>query len=91
MSENDDTRARRMFSVNEALIQIMSERIKVEVGKLIDAGASTDQINESLQHIIFFWDHWREDMLQQIVATFDDEAERAHAASDIVALRPRTN
>ena len=87
---DEETRARRMYSINEALIEHMGQQIKREVGKLIDAGRSVDEINEALVHVVVFWDQWREDTLEKIMQTFD-EAEALRPASDVVLVRPRTN
>jgi len=54
MTHGTSTMARRCYSINEALIRLMDERIKAEVGKMIAAGASIEQVNETLPHIIFF-------------------------------------
>ena len=67
----DDIRARRLWSINEILVRITGERIKTEIGKLIEAGASGDQVDAALAHVIFHWDAWREGMLQQLVDQFD--------------------
>src|SRR5262245_27215467 len=83
----EETRKRRAYSINEALIAIMKTRIKAEVGKMIEGGASVEQVNESLPHIVFFHDAWREETLQRLMSEFDD-LERPRPTDDVVSLRP---
>jgi len=87
MTHGTSTMARRCYSINEALIRLMGERIKAEVGKMIAAGASIEQVNETLPHIIFFHDAWREETLQRFMAEFAD-LERPRPTDDVASLRP---
>lgn len=86
MSDDDQARTIRMHAINTVLIELMSQRIKSEVGKLLEAGQSIDQINEQLASIVFYWDGWRETALQKCLAEFDDH-EPPHT-DNVRPLRP---
>jgi hypothetical protein len=84
----DETiRARRTNAVNELLISVVKTRVKAEADKLFGAGVSIEQINQSLPHIIFFWDCWRETMLQQCMAELDGLEHPRTTADDGPSLR----
>lgn len=66
-------------AVNEVLIKLMGERVKVECSKMYEAGASVEDINAALVDIIAFWEDWRRQTLEQVMrevegmtATLDD-------------------
>lgn len=69
-------------AVNEVLIKLMGERIKQECSKLLDAGMSIDEINQTLaEDILPFYESWRRETLARamreiegMTATPDDRA-----------------
>ena len=74
-------------AVNEVLIRLMCERIKIEVGKMIDAGASVEQVNDVLPDVLLYYETWRRETLDRVMREFDD-LERPRPTDDGTSLRP---
>src|SRR5262245_54915770 len=68
---DEATRARRVYSINECLIRLMSQRVARECSSMFDAGATAEAINDCLPHIVEHYDRWREDALQVMMVQFD--------------------
>ena len=83
----DTTRARRAYSLNEALIVLMSARIKREVAALIEGGMDVKAVNERMVDIVFVHDHWREETLQRLMAEFDALESPATTVDDVAPMR----
>jgi hypothetical protein len=85
----DETRARRAYSINEILIRLVSQRIAVECGKMVEAGADIQQVNEVLPDVLLYYDVWREETLSRMMREFDD-LERQAWSGDPSPLKPLT-
>jgi hypothetical protein len=75
-------------AINEILLIVMGERIKAECAKLYQAGATTEQINETLaEHIIPTYEVWRRMMLEQAMAEIEGMTPPADDLSPLTPLR----
>jgi len=72
MSDDEAANARRRYAINEVLIRLMAERIKAGCGKMMDAGATAEQVNARLPDVIEYYDRWREETLSRLMREFDD-------------------
>lgn len=83
--DDEATRARRVYSINEMLIRLAGQRVRFECCAMAEAGISQDEINAALPSIVGFYDEWRESALREVIDAFDLRG--TDADPDVVSLR----
>lgn len=74
-------------AINEVLIRLMCEKIKTECGKMIEAGATIEQVNSVLPDMLIYYEGWRRETLNEVMRAFDDPNQPSHDPTPLTPLR----